>query len=291
MKIQRSIIGFAQLSDGSRRKARGTPRRAAYKISRIWSSLMPVILILLIFVVQTFGQEYPITDRSLAYTTAPVLAKGTLQVEGGYFSVNDLENMEGLNLTGFSSLTRFAFHERMEFRVTMALNSFVSDPSDPSTRTTGLSSLQTSLKTNIIHESTYLPAFSLLVNMEWDFLGKAVFRPERPAFLFRVIVEKVLNHRFIAGTNIGLWWRDHINAIPTYSFSLRTAIHEKWALYAEFYGQNSPVTPSENYVDMAIEHWIFDDLIIDLAIGKGISHFAASYFVSLGAAIRFSRTE
>ncbi|MEL6390243.1 MAG: transporter [Bacteroidota bacterium] len=238
----------------------------------------------MIFVVvdQAICQVYPITDRSLAYTTAATIPAGSLQLESGYFGVHDLSKVSDLRLDGLSLLTRLGLNDRAELRLGLNGLSF----NDAAGGVSGLAPVTISSKLAVIDEGLKMPAISLLAGVAVSDIASSELANETIQPSIKIIPEKFLNHLFIIGGNVGWTYLPDAPEIG-YSVSLRLAITEELALYGEFYGFNSAVTEARDFVDLAFEVWAWDGVALDVALGWGITDAADGGFISLGAARYF----
>ena len=243
-------------------------------------NLTLIFVLSLFFTELLISQTYPITDRSFAYATAYTMPSGVGQIEGGYFSVRELEMEDGLSISGFQSLFRYGISGSSEVRATLGYNSLSAGPE----RFTGVSGLKLGIKTGLVEEGQYLPAISFLAEAELPDIGSIDFRPAIFTPSMRFIVEKYLNDVWIIGTNLGWTWTESAPRF-NYSLSLRTALTDEIALYTEFYGSNSKFTAPRDFVDVALEFWVMDRVALDVVIGWGITDGADGGFISIGGGV------
>jgi len=229
------------------------------------------------------AQTYPITDRSFAYATAYTIPKGHLQVETGYFRVWDLNKQELPDLTGFSGLFRYGVSESAEFRARIGRLNF--DLGDENF--SGWDGLELSSKIALFPEGQKLPSLGILVELDIPGAGAEGIKESQLSPSMKFIFEKYLNPTFIIGGNFGWQWLSGNSPLANYSLSLRTALSEEVAVYAEFYGFNNGVTAARDFVDVALEVWMWDGVALDIVIGWGVTDNADGGFWSGGASFYF----
>ena len=251
------------------------------------------ILFLLFFITSLTAlrsQDYPITDRSFAYATAFTMQPKSLMLESGYFHVGALGGVKGGDLRGMSLRMRYGLPQNFEIRLTSGLQNFSFDNPNSELNFGGLAPLEISFKKTLSQESANWPSLYLLSEFVIPKIGDQTLREESLRPSIRLISEKILSPLFIVGVNVGHKWMAQGERRLTYSSSMRIGLSSRSALYFEFYGwQSTNEIASANFIDAAIEWWAFDDIIFDLAIGKGVSQYADDYFISIGASFRFDR--
>lgn len=229
------------------------------------------------------AQIYPITDRSFAYATAYTIPEGHFQLETGYFGVWDLNKEELPDLSGYSGLLRYGLVDGVEIRGRLGRLSF--DLGDEVF--SGWDGLELSTKIAVLPEGQYFPSVGLLWELDIPWAGKEGIRESTLSPSTKFIFEKYINSTFIIGANFGWQWLSGNDALTNYSISLRTALTDEVALYTEFYGFNNKFIGARDFVDIALEVWMWDGIALDAVIGWGITDNADGGFWSIGASFYF----
>ncbi len=231
-----------------------------------------------------FGQDYPVTDRSFAYTTAFTMPASTAMLESGYYHVNSNQPGSIQDISGQSFLLRYGVNSFTELRIRCGFMYLNFEPAEAG----GLVPLEISMKNRLLPEGRISPAVFMLSEFTIPNTGNTDLQTAKLRPSVRLIVEKFLNNLFILGGNFGYKWQDDGERSLTYSTSLRIALDASYSIYAEFYGSNSNVMSSANFVDVAAEFWITPHFVLDIAYGIGITDSADDDFISVGGAWRIS---
>lgn len=229
------------------------------------------------------AQDYPITDRSLGYATAYTMPDKTVQLESGYFYLNDLSGSPS-DLSGQALLMRFGFKHGIEFRARMGLQqlrigNLVSENIAP---------LELSIKKSIFQEGKYSPSLYLLAQYDMTPRGNGTgLGKANPSI--RLITEKYINEILIIGANIGYTWiRSPKESSVNYTLSARIALAPSVSLYGEFWGRDFSDLGQNNYAGGAIEFWLWEDFVFDLALGSGVSEGGDGFYWSAGLVYRMN---
>ena len=238
-------------------------------------------LIFFLLVKSSFAQDYPITDRSFGYATAFTMPKNTAMLETGFFQVNGLGGSSA-RILGQSLLFRYGLAKSTEIRFRTGYQSL----QEKDFSLNGIAPVELSLKQKLMAEGQYLPAVYFLAEATFP-IGKEGLTPEGLNPSARIILEKYLNHIFIIGANLGGTWYDDNQSSFNYSISLRTALCDEISFYTEFFGKDYNYDYKNNFFGVALEFWLFPELVFDIAAGVGVSAQADNDYFAAGLAYRF----
>jgi hypothetical protein len=234
------------------------------------------------------------TDRPGQSNSPSVVAPGTIQFEGAFTFERETDggdpNTNTLTVPG--GLLRVGVLSFLEARV--SADGFVyEERSGDNNRSSG-SDLTLGGRARLFDQKGIRPATALDFNLSLPTGSDAVTSDGvDPSGI--IIFEWALDERFVIRSNVGLTSmslgkddsRRAFQVAPT--FVLAASITERAGVFIEYYAAfTDEGIDDEHAMDGGFTWLVSDDLQLDISAGAGLNHAAPDFFVSVGAAWRFS---
>ena len=234
------------------------------------------------------------TDRPGQSNSPSVVAPGTVQLEGGFTFERETDggdpNTNTLTVPG--GLLRVGVLSFLEARV-LADGFVYEERSGDNNRSSG-SDLTLGGRARLFDQKGFRPATALDFNLSLPTGSDAVTSDGvDPSGI--IIFRWVLDEQFALLTNVGLAStslgkddsRRAFQVTPT--LSLTSSITERVGAFVEYYAAfTDEGIDDEHAMDGGFTWLVSDDLQLDISAGAGLNHAAPDFFVSVGAAWRFS---
>lgn len=242
------------------------------------------------------------TERHDFTQSATTVGRGVFQIESGYsYFFKETEHESESAHTFPEMLLRFGISEDLELR--LRWNHawvFIKDEEDRS----GYEDLRFSLKMQLTreHDHSLLPTSALELRGLAPTSGKP-FSTDNTEFSFDYIYQWTLLERMsLAGsTGFGTRGFGEFGILPDQpteqyfnAFSQSVAMGVEWSevntVYLEWYGLYSEGLEDEftvSVLNVGVDHYLSDNLIVDLRLGIGLSEDSDDFFSGVGGGYRF----
>lgn len=212
-------------------------------------------------------------DRPGMSTGTDVMPKGKLQWETG---IGYERNGSSATFTINNTLLRYGWVDWAEFRVGMDLLS--------ADGTTGVSGLMFGTKISLIENTGWVPAISLLANLQSPHLGSPDFCPEYLTPQLYLLFQNQVTDRFSLGYNVGAEWNgSHAQPTTFAAVCLGISFTEGLGCFVESY--NYFCAGSSNYcVDLGLNWVVARNLQLDVAANFDLQRLDNYFMVSGGVA-------
>ncbi len=225
-----------------------------------------------------------VTDRP-AQTESPItVPKNLLQIESG----SQLEGYENAEVITYNTtLLRYGLFKKIELRLGANYLKETYQTFEGEIGRTGFSPILIGGKYEIIDEKGWIPAIGLLAHAYLPFsVSDEYFRPEKVDFDFRFSMAHTLSEKSSLAYNAGMQWvGDHSNPFFIYTLVYSYAFTEKFAGFAELYGDFTSVSSAVNNWDIGATYLLTDNFQLDAYGGKGFGN-GQELYLGAGFSIR-----
>lgn len=239
------------------------------------------------------------TDRPDQTESTATIAPGRMQLEAGLaFSQDEESANETQVLEGPGTLLRIGLARDVELR--LGWTGIVDEEMRFRGREdseSGIGDGELGVKLRLGAESGPRPEMALLVASSLP-VGEEPFSSDRFDPSFRLAFAHSLTETVALGYNLGAEWTSEptaggrsTRARGLYTLALGFTLSERWAAFAEVFGDFSLSAPGppETSVDGGLTWLLRPNLQLDAAAGVGLSDEAPDWFLGLGVSLRVPR--
>ena len=232
-----------------------------------------------------------ITDRPDVTESSSTIPKGSLQVETGAFFESYEESNIKFESTAFSTtLLRYGLLENLELRLgcdfveeTRTIGGMNNEVSS------GLSPLLFGMKVAIAEEKKGWPEMAFLGHLFLPFSASQDFKPNTTGANFIFAFGHSLSEKSSISYNIGGEWGDDNPEVGyIYSVAYGYGLSERWACYAELYGNLRENSGSNHFWDAGVTYLIKPNIQLDATVGTSITK-GQDIYLSGGISFRIPR--
>ncbi|MDF1743649.1 MAG: transporter [Gimesia sp.] len=240
------------------------------------------------------------TERHDFTQSTKTVGRGVAQVEAGYsyYYKDNMSEIENSHATP-EMLLRLGLTENIEFRLHW---NYGWRFADEGTNEEGAQDLIWSIKLGMTDQDCWIPRSALEIRSSVP-TGGSDWSTERVEFGLDYIYRWELTEGFslYGSTGFGTDGLGEFSLIPeeqtkdrfivwTQSVALGIDLTEKNTMYVEYFGLFSHALAddfAQNYFNIGIDHYINDNFVVDLRIGKGLSPDSDDFFSGIGGGYRF----
>lgn len=225
-----------------------------------------------------------ITDRPDQTESPIAVPKNLLQIESG----SQYEDYDNAEVTTYNTtLLRYGLLQDLELRLGVNYLKETFQTFEGEIGRTGFSPILIGGKYEIVEEDGWIPAIGLLAHAYLPFsVSDQDFRPEKVDFDFRFSMAHTLSEKSSLAYNAGMQWvGDHSNPFYIYTLVYSYAFTEKFAGFAELYGDFTSVSSSVHNWDIGATYLLSDNLQLDAYGGKGFGN-GQNLYLGAGFSIR-----
>ncbi len=240
------------------------------------------------------------TERHDFTQSAKTVGRGVTQVEAGYsyYYKDEKSEIENSHATP-EMLLRIGLSENIEFRLRWNYAwRFIEEGHNEE----GAQDLIWSIKLGITDQECWIPESALEIRNSAP-TGGSDWSTERVEFGLDYIYRWELTEglSLYGSTGFGTDGLGEFSLIPeeqtkdrfiawTQSVALGIDLTEKNTMYAEYFGLFSHALAddfAQNYFNIGIDHYINDNFVVDIRVGKGLSPDSDDFFSGIGGGYRF----
>jgi hypothetical protein len=241
-----------------------------------------------------------VTDRPDVTESSETVARGLVQIEGGFGFSRFEQDGESLEVTSFpATLVRVGLDHNIELRLEWAgMINESRQEEGAGGDDTGTGSMTLGAKIKLREERGAAPQLALLADAALP-TGSRSLRTERIDPGLRLAGSHTLTDRLGLGYNAGVAaasledesGETDTHGLGRYSAALAIGINERWASFVELYGfvPLSGPEPTTHLFDAGITCLSSKNVQLDFSAGLGLTDDAEDWFVGAGISFRLPR--
>ncbi|MEP6749185.1 MAG: transporter [Bacteroidota bacterium] len=185
-------------------------------------------------------------------------------------------------------LYKYGISKRIEFRLITSLLSNKEYTDLHHETITGVEPVQFGFKVALAEEKGLRPKTAVIAHISIPQFASAKLRAEKAAPNFVFTMQHTLNKWCSVGYNLGAEW-DGFNNTPAWIYRVSPGfnIAKKWYAYMEAFGFIKKNETADHNIDGGIAYYFNSNIKMDFSAGKGLSPASVSYYIALGASVRF----
>ena len=227
------------------------------------------------------------TDRPDQTECPFIVPVNWIQLETGF---NFEKNRPGSHTFVYPTLlSKYGISKRLEFRVITSLLANREYNGGQYESVNGIEPVQLGFKLALLKEHGILPMTSVIAHIAVPQFASNKLHAEKFAPNFVFTMQHTISKWSALGYNLGAEW-DGFSNTPAWIYRVSPGfnIGKDWYVYAEAFGFIQKNETANHNIDGGIAYYFNNDIKVDLSAGKGLSAISTSYYIALGASIRFS---
>jgi len=232
-----------------------------------------------------------ITDRPDKTESALVVPAGWLQVETGFYLLQDkvTENRIDSDIKTYgigTTLLRFGLSSNLELRYASEYLYQETTANGSSSHVNGMGGAIIGSKLQLVRDNPSVPDIAALIQFHLP-IGSENFRSQKIEPELIVAAAHGLSDRFALSYNVGGTWNQAEDVIVfLYSTALSIGITDKLAGFSELYGDVSAHSSASYQFAVGATYKLLSNLQTDASAGGAFTQNAPDWFVSVGISVR-----